>query len=100
MPVVLLSRESDMETIPAEKVVFYRIDRKELVLLKFILEAYEGMSTMSTVDRVAGIVRISIPAGFVADMEKLFTELAGTLSLQQTSYPLPSDTGHGLLAEH
>lgn len=89
-----------MGIIPAEKVVFYRVDRKDLVLLKFILEAYEGMSTMSTVDRIAGIVRISIPAGFVPDMESLLAELSGTLSLQLTSYPLPADTAHCLPAAH
>jgi hypothetical protein len=89
-----------MGTIPEEKVVFYRVARKDLVLLKFFLEAYEGMSTMSTVDRVAGIVRISIPAGFVSDMESLLAELSGTLSLQQTPYPLPADTADCLVAAH
>ena len=85
-----------MLTVPDEKVLFYRVARKDLVLLKFILEAYEGMSTMSTVDKTAGIVRISIPAGFVADIESLLAALSGAIPLQQTSSPPVPDTAHTL----
>lgn len=88
-----------MSAVPDEKVFFYRVARKDLVLLKFILEAYEGMSTMSTVDKAAGIVRISIPAGFVADMESLLAALSGTFQLQQTTFPPVPDTAHTLHPE-
>lgn len=96
---MLPSSEPDMLPIPDEKVLFYRVARKDLVLLKFILEAYEGMSTMSTVDKVAGIVRISIPAGFATDVEGLLTALSGVISLQQTSSPPVADTAHTLHPE-
>lgn len=85
-----------MVTVPDEKVLYYRVARKDHVLLKFILEAYEGMSTMSTVDNGAGIVRISIPAGFVEDVERLLAALSGMIPLQQTSFPSLSDTAHTL----
>ena len=88
-----------MLAIPDEQVLFYRVARKDLVLLKFILEAYEGMSTMSTVDKVAGIVRISIPAGFVTDVENLLAALSGAISLQPASCPPVPDTAHTLHPE-
>jgi hypothetical protein len=96
---MLPSSGADVSTVPDEKVLYYRVVRKDLVLLKFILEAYEGMSTMSTVDKVAGIVRVSIPAGFVADMESLLAALSGMISLQLTSIPSVSDTAHTLHSE-
>lgn len=96
---MLPSNGSDMPAVPEETVLFYRCARRDLVLLKFILEAYEGMSTMSTVDKVAGIVRISIPAGFVADVEGLLTTLSGEISLQQTTFPPLPETAHTLHPE-
>ena len=78
-----------MNLIPEETVLYYRVSRKDLVFLKFILEAYEGMSTMSTVDNRAGIVRISIPDGFVADVKGLLESLSGQFLLEQTAFPPP-----------
>jgi hypothetical protein len=53
-----------------------------MVYLKFILEAYEGMNVMSTVDNVAGIIRIAIMEGFEADMDGLLAELGGQVSME------------------
>jgi hypothetical protein len=53
-----------------------------MVFLKFILEAYEGMNTMSTVDNTAGIIRIAVMPGFVGDMDALLAELGGLVSME------------------
>jgi hypothetical protein len=53
-----------------------------MVYLKFILEAYEGMNVMSTVDNVAGIIRIAIMEGFEADMDGLLAELGRQVSME------------------
>lgn len=77
--------------LPSEEtVLYYRVARKDLVFLKFILEAYEGMSTMSTVDNRAGIVRISIPDGFVADMKGLLDSLSRDILLEPTVFAPPA----------
>ena len=57
-------REREPGSIPAAVVRYFKIERRDLVYLKFILEAYEGMSTLSTVEKKGAIVRLSIPAGF------------------------------------
>jgi hypothetical protein len=67
---------------------YFRIDRHDLVYLKFILEAYEGMSTLSTVDNRAGIVKLVVPEGFAADMAALIASLQGEISLTE----LPPET--------
>lgn len=53
-----------------------------MVFLKFILEAYEGMNVMSTVDNVAGIIRVAIMEGFEADMDALLAELGQQVSME------------------
>lgn len=54
---------------------YFKVLHRDMVYLKFILEAYEGMNVMSTVDNVAGIIRIAIMEGFEADMDGLLAEL-------------------------
>jgi uncharacterized protein DUF4911 len=70
---------------------FFKVDRRDLVYLKFVLEAYEGMSTLSTVEPVGGIVRLSIPYGFEEDMQSLVDALSGEISLTEVEFAQESD---------
>ena len=54
---------------------YFKVAHRDMVFLKFILEAYEGMNIMSTVDNTVGIIRIAIMPGFVDDMDGLLAEL-------------------------
>jgi len=60
-----------------------------MVYLKFILEAYEGMNVMSTVDNVAGIIRIAIMEGFEADMDALLAELGQQVTMETVEWHEP-----------
>lgn len=66
---------------------YFQLPRRELVYLKFILEAFEGLSTLSTVDNRAGIVKVSYPACFAADMTGLLAALAGEIPLAEVAEP-------------
>jgi len=68
-------------------VLFFQLPRKDLVYLKFILEAYEGMSTLSTADKQLGIVRLSVPNRFLPDMTELLASLGQEISLQPATDP-------------
>ena len=61
---------------------YFKVRHRDMVYLKFILEAYEGMNVMSTVDNVAGIIRIAIMEGFEADMDALLANLAQQVSME------------------
>jgi hypothetical protein len=65
---------------------YFKVDRRDLVLLKFILEAYEGMSTLSTVEAQGAIVRLSIPSGFVADMQIIIDSLSTEIVLTEVDF--------------
>jgi len=60
---------------------FFKVAHRDMVFLKFILEAYEGMNVMSTVDNGAGIIRIAVMPGFVDDMDALLADLGTQVSL-------------------
>jgi hypothetical protein len=61
---------------------YYQLASRDMVYMKFILEAYEGLSTMSTVDGKRGIVKVEYPVSFADDvaalMEALATEIVVT----------------------
>jgi hypothetical protein len=61
-----------------------------MVYLKFILEAYEGMNVMSTVDNVAGIIRIAIMEGFETDMDGVLGELGQQVSMEPVEWHEPT----------
>lgn len=65
---------------------YFRVNRTDMVYLKFILEAYEGMNVMSTVDNTDGIIRIAIMPGFEEDMEGLLAELGTQVAMQPVEW--------------
>ena len=65
---------------------YFQVNRRDMVYLKFILEAYEGMSVMSTVDNATGIIRIAIMPGFEDDMYALLVELGTRVTMEPVKW--------------
>lgn len=65
---------------------YFKVNRRDMVFLKFILEAYEGMNVMSTVDNSAGIIRIAIMPGFEDDMDELLADLGRLVSMEPAEW--------------
>jgi len=63
----------------------YRVDRKDLVYMKFILEAYEGMCTMSTVNPKEGIVRVETPLPFADDVAALIEAISHEIAVSDVA---------------
>ncbi|MDY0162841.1 DUF4911 domain-containing protein [Desulfobotulus sp.] len=51
--------------------LFFRMDRKEIGYLRFLLEAYEGMAALSTLDREQGVVMVRMAPGCAALVEEV-----------------------------
>ena len=66
---------------------YFRVARRDLVYLKFILEAYEGLAVLSTVEREGAIVRIGYPHFSAKDVDKLLHALGGEIDLQEVPQP-------------
>ncbi len=60
----------------------YRIDRGQISFLKFILEAYDGVALVRTVDPVAGRVALHIAPGCEAVVEKVLDELKREIMIE------------------
>ncbi len=65
---------------------YFKVAHRDMVFLKFILEAYEGMNVMSTVDNRAGVIRIAIMPGFVDDMDQLLAELGRQVVMEPVAW--------------
>ncbi len=66
---------------------YFRVDRRDLVYLKFILEAYEGLTTLSTVEKEGPLVRISTFPWCAADVDDLIEALRTEIPLTETAPP-------------
>jgi hypothetical protein len=71
---------------------YFKVAHRDMVFLKFILEAYEGMNVMSTVDNKEGIIRIAIMPGFVEDMDALLADLGRQVTMEPTGWQHESCT--------
>lgn len=56
--------------------LYLRISPKEIYYLKFILEGYDGMATLSTIDPGKGVVVLRYPWEWRRDLFALLASLA------------------------
>lgn len=61
---------------------YYRIDRREIAFLKFILEAYDGLAVLTTIDSEKGIVVINIAPGCETDVEMILQDLKKNVMIE------------------
>jgi hypothetical protein len=64
---------------------YYQLAGRDLVYMKFILEAYEGLCTMSSVDGKRGIVRVCYPAPFAEEIAALMRALAAEIPVVEVT---------------
>jgi len=65
---------------------YYRIDRREISFLKFILEAYDGLAVLTTVDSKKGIVVINIAPGCEADVKMILQDLKQNVMIEDIPF--------------
>ncbi len=70
--------------IPRKSTVrFYRIRPEEIHYLTFIIEAYEGLAVVSTIDRKAGIIKLEISPGQEDIIDLLIEHEGSALNMVQ-----------------
>lgn len=78
-----------METIRQ----YYKIDREEICFLKSIIEAYDGMAVLRTIDVKDGIIELSIIPGGEGYIRDILDDLKKHIrikTIQKHSVPLKS----------
>ncbi|MCD6272782.1 MAG: DUF4911 domain-containing protein [Deltaproteobacteria bacterium] len=68
---------------------YFRIDRREICFLKFIIEAYDGIAVLTTIDPAKGIVVINIAPGCEEEVEMIIKDLEKNIMIEAVSNPFP-----------
>lgn len=62
----------------------YRIDRRRISYIKFILEAYEGVAGMTTIDPELGVLRFYIAPGCEREFDDLIHGLGKEIMIEKS----------------
>lgn len=62
---------------------YYKIKRGDIFYIKFILEAYEGMTVVTTIDRYESIIKILTAPGFLSEVEGIVAALKDEIDLEE-----------------
>jgi hypothetical protein len=78
----------------AEEIVirYYRVDPKRIVLLKSLLEGYEGLVVVRTADPKEGVVELLVSPNFVEEMQQILEDLSHQIWMEflpGAKYPSP-----------
>ena len=64
----------------------FKLKRNNIALVQFIIEGYEGMATVTTVDPHAAIIQISIMPDFLQEVINLLESLKNIYHLEEIEY--------------
>ena len=54
---------------------FLKLNRKDISYLQFLIESYEGLATVTTIDKNVAIIKLSIMPDFVSDIDEILNSL-------------------------
>lgn len=60
----------------------YRVDRRQISMIRFIFEAYEGLAVVTTVDPAAGVVSLSVAPGCEDTATSIMDDLARDILIE------------------
>ena len=62
---------------------YFQLDRKNIVAVQFIIEGYEGLATVTTIDAAVEVIQSSIMPDFLREMNCLLDELSKKCHMQE-----------------
>lgn len=83
-----MAEEDPLDTVT----LYYRVDPKKIVLIKSMLEGYEGLVVVRTEDPREGIVQLLVSPDFVDEVEQILEDLSRQIWMERVSgakYPSP-----------
>ncbi len=60
-----------------------RLQRRDIAYVKYILEGYENLATVTTIDRSESVVRLSIVPDFASDVEGILNALKKEIDIYE-----------------
>jgi hypothetical protein len=71
---------------------YYRVDPRRIVLLKSMLEGYEGLVVVRTADPKEGVVELLVSPDFTDELKQILEDLSSRIWMEAvpgTGYPSP-----------
>ena len=62
---------------------YFKINRKDISYIKFVLEGYEGLAMVTTIDRYDAIVKLVIAPDFVSEVENIVMALKDEIDIEE-----------------
>ena len=66
---------------------YFKLKRKDIALVQFIIEGYEGMATVTTIDPHTAKIQISIIPDFILDMSAVIKDLKNKYKMEEINCP-------------
>ena len=66
---------------------YFKLKRKDIAIVQFIIEGYEGMATVTTIDSHTAIIQISIIPDFILDMSSVIKDLKNKYKMEEINCP-------------
>ena len=73
------------EEIMSDKIVkkVLKLNRKDISWMKFLFEGYEGLGTITTIDKNGSIIELTIPSDFASDINEILDALQEEIDFQE-----------------
>jgi hypothetical protein len=62
---------------------YFKINRKDIATVQFIIEGYEGMATVTTIDSHEAIIQISILHDFISEIVNVLEDIKEKYQLEE-----------------
>jgi len=62
---------------------YYRISRGDIAYIKYLLEGYEGLAMVTTIDRYDSIIKMLIAPDFISEVEGIVDALKGEIAFEE-----------------
>ena len=67
----------------------FKIKTSDIALVQFILEGYEGLATVSTIDPKAAVIQVLIMPDFIVEMEGVLNSLKDQFMMEDVNSDKP-----------
>ena len=74
---------------------YYRVDTREISYFRYILEAYDGLGVLTTIDARTGHVALVVAPGCEQDVAELVDSLRKEMLIEPSPPPVVSKAGSG-----
>lgn len=72
---------------------YYRVNRSDICFLKYLLESYEGLATISTLGAAEGHIVVRIAPGCAETLSAVMASLAAEMYFETIPNPRFTDNG-------